>query len=242
MTKQELIENIEQYCEANYSEKNALKYGYYFREGYDKNNSYGLTATQFYSKVKELLKSGKLNFDLVIESAKILVKSPKYDIITFGLLLLTKFPKNYTKDLFYEIEKWYEFTINNWAHADALATGILPNFLIQNIITIDDFNTWLASPHKFQRRCVPVAFIKYLKMNKTIDFNPVFKLIEPLVMDKEREVHQGVGWFLREAWKINNAVTEDFLLLWKDKAPRLIIQYATEKMTKEQKTTFKRNV
>ena len=60
------------------------------------------------------------------------------------------------------------------------------------------------------------------------------------MVDKDREVHQGVGWFLREAWKKNHEVTESFLLKWKDRAPRLIIQYATEKMTKEEKLRFRK--
>ena len=58
--------------------------------------------------------------------------------------------------------------------------------------------------------------------------------------DPEREVHQGCGWFLREAWKKNRDVTEAFLLKHKNTAPRLIIQYATEKMTKEEKARYKR--
>jgi 3-methyladenine DNA glycosylase AlkD len=61
------------------------------------------------------------------------------------------------------------------------------------------------------------------------------------MMDKEREVHQGVGWFLREAWKIDNEPVEEFLLRYKDSAPRLIFQYATEKMTPEGKSRFRRN-
>jgi hypothetical protein len=50
-----------------------------------------------------------------------------------------------------------------------------------------------------------------------------------------------MGWFLREAWKKKPVETEAFLLKWKEVAPRLIIQYATEKMTAENKLRFKRN-
>jgi len=53
-------------------------------------------------------------------------------------------------------------------------------------------------------------------------------------------VHQGVGWFLREAWKIRPKETESFLLKYKDTSPRLIFQYATEKMTPKQKLRFRR--
>jgi 3-methyladenine DNA glycosylase AlkD len=64
--------------------------------------------------------------------------------------------------------------------------------------------------------------------------------VEKLITDPEREVHQGMGWFLREAWKISPAEVELFLEKYKDTAPRLIIQYACEKMATEDKMRFKK--
>jgi hypothetical protein len=58
---------------------------------------------------------------------------------------------------------------------------------------------------------------------------------------KAREVHQGLGWFLSEAWKIDPAPVEEFLLKYKNSAARLIFQYATEKMTPEGKVRFRRD-
>jgi 3-methyladenine DNA glycosylase AlkD len=62
-----------------------------------------------------------------------------------------------------------------------------------------------------------------------------------MMLDNERVVHQGLGWFLREAWKRNHAETENFLLKWKDHSARLIFQYATEKMQPEERKKFKKN-
>ena len=59
--------------------------------------------------------------------------------------------------------------------------------------------------------------------------------------DAEREVHQGMGWFLRECWKIKHQEVETVLLEWKNTAPRIILQYACEKMTTEDKQRFKAN-
>jgi len=119
-----------------------------------------------------------------------------------------------------------------------LGMWILPDLVKQNVITIDDFIPWVISEFKFQRRCAPVTLIKSLKT--TPDLNTLFDFIEPLMTDPEREVHQGAGWFLREAWKVNREVTEKFLEKHKNTAPRLIIQYATEKMTKEERLRFRR--
>jgi 3-methyladenine DNA glycosylase AlkD len=86
---------------------------------------------------------------------------------------------------------------------------------------------------------VPVSLIKELKT--TSDYQPFIDFIRPLMMDPEREVHQGLGWFLREAWKRQPAQVEPFLLEWKNNASRLIFQYATEKMTPEQKQRFRKD-
>lgn len=61
-----------------------------------------------------------------------------------------------------------------------------------------------------------------------------------MMLDQERVVHQEFGLLLREAWKKQPQQTEEFLLLGKDYAARLIIQYATERMTSEEKLRFKR--
>jgi hypothetical protein len=60
-----------------------------------------------------------------------------------------------------------------------------------------------------------------------------------MMLDGERVVHQGLGWFLREAWKRDAATVEPFLLEFKDTAARLIFQYATERMTAGDKARFK---
>jgi 3-methyladenine DNA glycosylase AlkD len=115
---------------------------------------------------------------------------------------------------------------------------ILPKFLDKKILEMNDFKPWLNSQFKFQRRCVPVTLIKHMK--KTRQVMPSILFVEKLMTDPEREVHQGMGWFLREAWKINSSEVELFLEKWKDTAPRLIIQYACEKMSAENKLRFRR--
>lgn len=89
------------------------------------------------------------------------------------------------------------------------------------------------------RRAVPVTLIKMLKNGHPLPDLLVF--IDPLMGDREKVVQQGLGWFLREAWKISPAPVEDFLLEWKEQCARLIIQYATEKMGKDQKAVYQRN-
>jgi 3-methyladenine DNA glycosylase AlkD len=128
--------------------------------------------------------------------------------------------------------------INNWAQCDNLCLKIIPRFFLKNLVPVTRLTEWQHSPQRFQRRAVPVSMVKLLK--STNDYTLFFGLISPLMMDRERVVHQGLGWLLREAWKKQPQPTEKFLLQWKDHSPRLIFQYATEKMTGEEKERFRR--
>ena len=236
MNKELLISDIRQYCRNNQNESNILKYSRYFKEGLY--NGWGLTNAMMESKSKNLLASEEISLPLVMDAAPELLKSGKYDEIGIMLLLVKYLHRHYSYEHFKEIENWYTYSIYNWAHADFLGMYLLPVFVKKGIVQLPDFKKWLNAENKYQRRSVPVTLIKSLKTHQQYD--ELFAFIECLMTDPEREVHQGTGWFLREAWKKKPVETERFLLKWKDISPRLIIQYATEKMTVEQKQLFKR--
>jgi 3-methyladenine DNA glycosylase AlkD len=235
MTAHQLTGTIRAYCLQNASEANVIKYSYYFKSGYD---AYGLSQPTLNAGAKDMLKLPGIDLNIVLEAAPELIKSGKYEETGLALLLVRGLSRQYTRDTFDTIAGWYEIGIRNWAHADTLGMAILPLFLKKDIVNMDDFRDWLKSEYKFKRRSVPVTLIKSLKTNK--DYPILFRFLESLMEDPEREVHQGMGWFLREAWKKDAPATETFLLKWKNTAPRLIIQYATEKMTAEQKLKFKK--
>ncbi len=235
MKKEELITDIYSFCKANYNAENVIKYSNYFKGEY---NAWGLTSPMVREKVKELSKISELKLDVLLAASPDILRNGKYEEISIALLLIECFHKEFDKNVFKSIEDLFKIGIDNWAHADTLAMFILPKFVSKNIILPTDLKEWLKAENKFQIRCVPVTLIKSLKTCK--DFNEYFKIIEPLMKDQEREVNQGTGWFLREAWKKDREVTEAFLLKWKDTSPRLIIQYATEKLTKEEKLRFKK--
>ena len=235
MTPTALFNDIRFYCSANANDEIVQKYSRYFSGGYD---AYGLSLDQLEEKVLDILEAETTTFDLVLKTSRLLVKSPKYEETSFAILLTKAFAGEFSPGIFNEIGKWFETGITNWAHADVISGELLVIFLKKKLVTLTAFGEWIQAKNKFQRRAVPVTLIKLLKA--TEDFQPLFDFIEPLMADTEREVHQGVGWFLREAWKLQPAITEQFLLKWKDTAPRLIFQYATEKMSAEGKKKFRK--
>lgn len=235
MSSAELLLEIRSYCMANADAEMLQKSQRFFREEFV---GHGLTAPQIHGKVKEMLKRGELDLSTVLEAAPVLMKGGMYEEISMALLLLDGLWKQFNPETFQTVGNWFSFSITNWAHADTLAMFTLPRFLDKKIIEMNDFKPWLDSPYKFQRRCLLVTLIKHIK--KTQQVMPSILFVEKLMTDPEREVHQGMGWFLREAWKISPAEVELFLEKWKDTAPRLIIQYACEKMVTEDKMRFKK--
>jgi 3-methyladenine DNA glycosylase AlkD len=230
-----IVADIRKFCKENGNPAMVKKYSRFFKEGYD---AYGLND-QAYNKCEELIcKDGDLSLKTVLDIAPPLLESGKYEEAFFAIRFIKPHIAEFDADTFKRLEKWFDYGVVNWAHSDVLSGSIFSVFLTQGIVPLKSFESWRTAANKFQRRSSAVTLIEYLKFEKNI--KPMLVFIEPMMMDEAREVHQGVGWFLREAWKIRKAETEKFLLKWKDKAPRLIFQYACEKMTAEEKKRFKR--
>lgn len=235
MKATELCEDIRSYCRANADEAVIKKYSQYFKEGYD---AYGLSKEKYEEKVDSLVNDKRINMKLVLSASRLLIKSGKYEETSFAIRLLSKFSEEFTASTFDEIGKWFEIGITNWAHTDVICGMLIPPFFEKDIISLEALSGWRTAKNKYQRRAVPVAMMALLKT--TDDYALLFDFIEPLMLDSEKVVHQGLGWFLRETWKLKRKETEAFLLKWKDDAARVILQYATEKMKPEQKKRFKR--
>ncbi|MEI6277450.1 MAG: DNA alkylation repair protein [Prolixibacteraceae bacterium] len=227
------------YCEANADEAIVKKYAIYFKDGKNGYDAYGISTALIQSKIKELNSDPAVTLQLLLEAAPTLLKSGKYEETFFILLLMEKHLKELTTANFDEIAAWYDYGIINWAQCDTLCNKIIPWFFLHQLVPLSSLAAWQGSPHRFKRRSVAVPLIKLLK--STDDYKPFFDLITPIMMDQERVVHQGLGWFLREAWKKQPQQTEQFLMQWKDRSPRLIFQYATERMSKDDRERFRKS-
>jgi len=235
MTATELHKEIKDFCIKNADEEIVVKYSRYFKGGF---TGYGLQKDLIPNKVKKLKSKSWCTIDLVYEVSKLLIPEEKFELPSVAINLLNEFSKELDYKSFQELESWFSLGINNWAHTDGIVQYFFPILWKKEIIQLKDLSTWRKAKNKFQRRCVPVAMIKLLKHDA--DFSKMFDFIDSMMMDSEREVHQGLGWFLRECWKKDRKLTEEFLMKWKNDCARLIIQYATEKMTKEERLKFRR--
>ncbi len=232
-----ILADIRAYCVANADEKMRAKYAKYFKEGYD---AYGLGKEKWEAGKEKFVDANreKLNLKDALKLGDVLLESGKYEEASFAIYFALAFKDSFTKETFQHMGKWLEKGIRNWAHTDILCSLVAAEFFKNNIAGFEEMASWRESKTKWKRRAVPVAMIDILKLTK--EYQPLLDFLDPLMMDDEEMVQKGLGWFLRETWKKQPQVVEAFLLKWKDAAPRLIFQYATEKMTKEGKERFRR--
>jgi 3-methyladenine DNA glycosylase AlkD len=236
MTPEILFNEIRLYGEKHVNQERIQKYLRYFKEGYD---AYGLDHGQVEAKVKEILSFPGITQEFILELSLLLVRSPKYEMTVIAIQLVRSYYKNWIITTFKTVEKWFSIGITNWAQTDYICGELMNLFFKKGLVELNSISEWRLSPNKFQRRAAVVSLIKPMKVSH--DFQPFFEFIDPMMMDPDREVHQGLGWFLREAWKKQPDPTELFLMKWKNTSARLIFQYATEKMTPEGKQKFKRD-
>jgi 3-methyladenine DNA glycosylase AlkD len=213
------------------------KYSRYFVEGYD---AYGVDLKIIKSERDAWLKANQLTLGLkgFLRLGDQLVMSGKYEEGFLAIDFISHFQKEFTPSTLERLGSWLDNGLCNWAHIDTISAHVLPAFLEKKIVALEAFSDWRRAPSKWKRRAVPVTLIKVLKTD--IPHAALLEFINPMMMDEEKVVRQGLGWFLRETWKKSPEQVESFLLKWKDDCARLIIQYATEKMTKEKKAVFKR--
>jgi 3-methyladenine DNA glycosylase AlkD len=231
----DLVREIRQFCINNSDPAVADKYRRYFKEGYD---PYGVASELIINKTKGIIASG-LDFEIAIEAAGELISSGKYEEGHFAISMMKRMHKGFDLRAFDRIGGWFSVGINNWAHADGLALDVVAVFMTNKIVDLTCIEQWTKTEYKYQRRVAAVALIKTI--GSTFTTKEIITCIEPLMMDPEKVVHQGMGWLLREIWKIDPVSVEALLMKWRNDAPRIIFQYATEKMDSEYRMKFRRD-
>lgn len=229
--------DIRKFLKANANSANVKKYSRYFKEGYD---SYGVDGEKLHREIDKwfIPCQKEMSQKELVSLCDHLMSTGKYEEASIAITFMVKLRDQYNKSLFNTMGKWFEKYIVNWAHSDVASHSILYLFLIDKVIGFKDLLAWADSPYRWKRRAAAVTLIK--DFSKSGSVPQALQVSRKLILDPEKVVQQGVGWLLREAWKKSPEKVENFLLQWKDQAPRLIIQYATEKIDKNKRLKFRR--
>ena len=234
------VKEIKDFCESNSNPDIVKKYQRYFKEGYD---GYGIDDKTFKEQIDKWTEQWKdeMSIESYLSLGDELMKNGRFDEKHVAINFLKSSRQDFSKVTFNRIGNWFDFGINNWATTDVLCMFVLSSLLFDKVISFNDLKTWIDAESEWKRRAVPVALVELDKLTKDLKPFESIELVEPLMLDNSEYVQKGIGTLLRGLWKKHPADIEIFLMKWKDKCGRLIIQYSTEKMDKEYRKKFRKS-
>lgn len=114
--------------------------------------------------------------------------------------------------------------INNWDLVDLSAHQLLGDHLKNKDRSLLDqlaqrMNMW-------ERRIAIVSTFAFIRDNELED---TFRIADILLFDKEKLIHQAVGWMLREAGKKDLSALKKYLKPRYKRMPRTLLRYAIER-------------
>jgi 3-methyladenine DNA glycosylase AlkD len=146
---------------------------------------------------------------------------------------MRRLKKHFTEETFYLFEKWVNKYVHNWAHCDDLSSHLIGEVVDMHPKFINNLIKWTKSKNRWVRRSSAVSLVVHARHGKYL--KEIFKISEKLMQDKDDMVQKGVGWLLKEASKKHEKEVVKFLLKWKNKTSRLVLRYATEKVSYKNK-------
>lgn len=170
--------------------------------------------------------------DLGHSELQILMASPVHEERLLALLILTRQYKQ-DKQAVYQFYVDNLQYVNNWDLVDISAHLIMGEHLLDQ--EKDILLQLASSPNMWNRRVAMVATWQFIRNNQ---FDWTIKIAAALLNDTHDLIHKAVGWMLRETGKRDQNVLFIFLTQNAAYMPRIMLRYAIEKLTEEQRQHF----
>jgi len=183
-----------------------------------------LIAKQFYASSDE---------HLIIQ----LLDSMYHEERLIGLFLLNhkflKAKKQHTEKVWVDLYLKKIDRVNNWDLVDSSAHIILGQWL-------EDKNRSLlyelaTENNLWKNRIAIISTMHFIKKGDIVD---ILKLSALLLTHQHDLMHKAIGWMLREAWKKEPAIIENFIRKHIQNMPRTTLRYSIEKMEEGKRKEF----
>ena len=125
--------------------------------------------------------------------------------------------------------------VNNWDLVDLSASRILGMAVYSGLASYSVLDELAVSKNMWYRRVAIIATMASIKYGV---YGPTLRIAKKLLADKEDLMHKAVGWALREVWKRDAKICEDFLIKNYKNLPRTTLRYAIERMEEGKRKGF----
>jgi len=179
---------------------------------------------------------------LSIEEIQQLINSKIHEKRLIGLLILVEQYKkaeklkdvNKKKEIFdFYLENAKQ--VNNWDLVDLTASNIVGKYLLDKDRKI--LYQLVVSSNLWEKRIAIISTFAFIREKQ---FEDALKIGEILLSDSHDLIHKAVGWMLREIWKKDNTIVEEFIKKNYKNMPRTSLRYTIERMEEEKRKKFLR--
>ena len=125
--------------------------------------------------------------------------------------------------------------VNNWDLVDISAHNIIWKAILEKIIKENFLDKYVQSKNIWYQR---IGILSTWTLIKNNNFWKTLEISKKLLNSKEDLIHKAIWWMLREVWKKDNKIVENFIIQNYDDIPRTTLRYAIEKMDKEKRKIF----
>jgi len=175
-----------------------------------------------------------------LKLAEQLLKKRTFEERTVAFGMIESMTKHYRKSDFTIFESWLKKYVNNWAHCDHISPHIIGELVEIYPELKSKVFKWTKSNNRWVRRAAAVTYVIHGRRGRF--HKQIFRTADALMSDADDMVQKGVGWMLKEASKADEKAVVKFLLKWKTKTSRLVLRYATEKVSaKNRKFVLSKN-
>ena len=123
--------------------------------------------------------------------------------------------------------------INNWDLVDSSASYIVGDYLQDKPRAL--LYELARSDNLWARRISIISTAKFISAGQ---FEDTLKISKILLGDKHDLIHKAVGWMLREVWKKDRGVAEEFLRRNYASLPRTTLRYAIERFEERKRKRY----
>ena len=164
-----------------------------------------------------------------------LLESRRHEEGALAIYVYRRFAKQFCAREFRMFTGWLDRYMADWSLTDGLSLWLLGGCISNDASLIGELDAWTRSKNRWKRRAAAVALEP--SASRGLHTEAVFRIATPLMTDADVMVQKGVGWLLKETYPKKPRETMKFLLPWRDRAPRLLLRYAAEKMSAGDKAT-----
>lgn len=164
----------------------------------------------------------------------IYTKTEDFRTEMFCLYFLEKHIKEKSSMLIsWPIIKYWQDNISRWETSDQIAKVYAQLVEYDAQLILPTYEKWNSSKNLWHRRQSIVGLLYYASSRQQyLPFETIIDLVKPLLDDKEHYVQRGVGWTLKEVWKVYPKEQEEFVVKYANKLSPIAYSAATEKWDK----------